>query len=54
MSRLASSGLGRRKDQDGAVLPTSQLHIPMPKVTPPPPANAKPSTPTGGESKARG
>ncbi len=51
MSKPAPFGFSRHKIQDGAVLPTSQLHIPMPKVTPPPPA--KPLTRAGG-AKARG
>lgn len=48
MAKPAPFGFGRPKTQDGAVLPTSQLHIPMPKVTPARPA--KPLTPAGGDS----
>ena len=52
MSKPAPFGFGRHKTQDGTVLPKSQLLIPMPKVTPPPPA--KPPARAGGENKARG
>lgn len=51
MFKLTFPGFSRQRTQDGAVLPTSQLHIPMPKVTPPP---AKPLMPARGANKARG